>query len=106
MHRVGHDVDYSTWNPRTLNWDYWRAMGDTGLRAGVIAKPPRLSTRKLGLAPEEATRRLPAGAKRIGSGDVARGQVAGTGLGAVGSGIHPLWLLGGAYLVYRYVWKG
>lgn len=106
MRQVGHGVDYSTFNPRTLQWDYWRAMGDPRLRSGVIAPAPRLSRPQLGVAPEEAARRLPPDVKKIGSGDVARGQVATQR--ALGSADDLRnWAIYGAvaYLLYRYVWR-
>jgi hypothetical protein len=68
MKRVGGEgVDYSIWNPKTLTYDYYRAP--TALREGVIAPKPKLgSGGRLGLAPEQAARALPAGAVKAGGG--------------------------------------
>lgn len=106
MQRVGHGVDYSTWNPRTLRWDYWRTLGGAKLRAGVIAPAPRLSHRQLGVAPEQAARKLPSGARKVGTGDVARGQVAShQAMGIDDDARNLLLFAGAAYLMYRFVWR-
>lgn len=76
---------YSRWNPRSLKYDYFQAMGD--LRAGVFADTPRLPAgHKFGLTPEEATRVIPPGARPIGTGDFPRGMIAGrnSSLGSFG----------------------
>lgn len=66
---------YSVWNPNHVGFDYFE--GEAGLREGVIAPTPALpSGGRLGLTPEEASRRLPAGAKFIGKGPAPRGMIA------------------------------
>jgi hypothetical protein len=66
---------FSVWNPDLLGFDYFE--GNAELREGVIAPVPKLpSGGKLGLIPEQAAMRLPSGARRIGSGDLARGLIA------------------------------
>lgn len=66
---------YSTWNETKSQWDYYEAMGK--LDSGVFAPRPSMPMgNRLGLAPSEAERSLPAGAKYVGSGELARGLVA------------------------------
>ena len=112
MRRVGGGgVDYSVWNDKTLQYDYYRAQGATPLRAGVIAPTPRIPRgTDIGVAPEDAARPLPVGAMRVGAGPHARGMVAarngGSPLGQVDGGlVNAGLLLVSAYLVYKYVYK-
>lgn len=66
---------YSRWNPTSLKWDYYQALGN--LRAGVFADTPRLPRgHRFGLTPDEATRRLPSSATPAGAGDFPRGMIA------------------------------
>lgn len=111
MRKVGHGVSHSTWNPTTLEWDYWKATGAETLNSGVIAPTPSLPRgAELGIAPEDAERRLPVGATKVGSGNVARGLIAQKDASAL-SGLADdrgrlLLLAAGAYLVYRFLLKG
>jgi hypothetical protein len=110
MRPVGHGVAYSSWNPKTLRWDYW-AVGDTPpLRAGVIAPAPSLPQRPLGVSPERASRRLPAGARRVGEGPLPRGLVASRqGMGSLdllgSSTFKAVLLLAAGYVLCRWLEK-
>ena len=70
-------VTHSVWNPRTLRWDYYRALGGANLRYGVFAPSPHVPTQSIGTPIDKAARPLPLGASKVGSGDIARGLVAG-----------------------------
>jgi hypothetical protein len=77
----------------------------SGLRDGVIAKPPRMPRSRLGVAPEDAERPLPIGATKVGSGEVARGQIARRGLGGLSLTMDTgrILLIGAAaFLVYHF----
>jgi hypothetical protein len=66
---------YSVWNPNHAGFDYYE--GEADLREGVIAPTPSLpSGGRLGLTPEQASRRLPSGAKFIGKGQTPMGMIA------------------------------
>ena len=111
-HVGGNGVDFSVWNPTSLQYDYYQAPA--GLRDGVIAPTPILSNRRLGLTPEEAARSLPSAAVQEGSGSMARGMIAGrhgteSPLGSL-FGLDPgtmrmLFWIGGGYLAYRWWMK-
>ena len=106
MKPIGHNVTHSTWNPSTLSWDYWRAPM-SGLRDGVIAKPPQMRRSQFGVAPEEAERPLPIGAAKVGSGPVARGQVARRGLGGLPLTVDTgrILLIGAAAFLIYHLWS-
>ena len=115
MRRVGgNGVDYSVWNSKTLEYDYYRAVGGASLRSGVIAPPPQIGPgTSIGVTPEDAARPLPVGSSRVGSGPTARGLIAAdAGERAMGQfGVDPGFvraglLLGSAYLLYKYVLQG
>lgn len=77
---------YSVWNQGRGVYDYFQTPD---LQDGANApKPGHLRERQLGLTPDQAAWPLPAGAKKIGSGEFARGRVAsptgGQGLGFFG----------------------
>jgi hypothetical protein len=87
---------YSVWVPQKRGYDYYEAAGS--LRAGVIAPNPRIrASSPLGATIDEASRRLPAGAKYVGSGELARGMIASRNSGALGAfpdvGAIPLWAI-------------
>jgi len=66
---------YSVWNKDSNLYDYYEGQGALG--SGVFAPSlPRRSGHKLGLTPEEAARKLPRAARKLGSGPVAQGLVA------------------------------
>lgn len=73
---------YSVWNPSALNYDYYQAVG--GLKDGFATPPKLTSGHELGLTPEQATRPLPAGSVKVGSGDRAMGLIATTSGGQLG----------------------
>jgi hypothetical protein len=65
---------YSVWNQGRGLYDYFQ---DAVVQEGANApKPAHLKSRQLGLTPDQAAWPLPAGAKKIGSGEFARGRVA------------------------------
>jgi hypothetical protein len=64
---------YSVWDGS--DYSYYEAPGS--LRDGVFAPTPTIRTsRRLGVTPEEAAARLPAGAKRVGGGPYPMGTIA------------------------------
>lgn len=104
MRPVTDDITHSTWNRRTLRWDYWHAP--MKLREGVMAPSPKLPKTRMGITPEQAARALPMGARHVGSGDLARGMVA-EPLGLGGLAVDTGRLLAAglfAYLGY-YLWS-
>jgi hypothetical protein len=92
---------YSVWNPGVHAYDYYQGMG-AALRDGVFAEPAtRRQGSAIGLTPDEAADRLPSGAKKVGSGDVAKGTIASLGAAPENS-TTALLLLGVAALI---LWK-
>lgn len=65
---------YSRWRPDTGGYDYFQAAERRGL--GDDLPTPRLKSGKLGVASTSAGRPIPAGARRIGSGPIAKGVIA------------------------------
>lgn len=73
---------YSVWNSGTQSFDYYEGVGK--LVDGQIPKRTMVGRRQLGVTPEEASAKLPAGARKVGSGEFAKGVIAtqgGIGLG-------------------------
>lgn len=68
-------MKYSVWNNAARRYDYYQAQGTNEIHAGA---PPRASSFALGATPEQAAWPLPAGAVKIGSGDVPEGRIAST----------------------------
>lgn len=65
---------YSVYNPTSKTYDYYEGPGPGGTHAGT---PPIARGRNaLGATPEQASWKVPAGAKRVGRGPVARGRIA------------------------------
>lgn len=74
---------YSVWNQGAGLFDYFEAPG---VEAKVnVPKPSHLRSRTLGSTPKQAAWPLPAGARKVGSGEYARGRVASTGGSDLGS---------------------
>jgi hypothetical protein len=69
-------VKYSVWNNGTRSYDYYATSGVPEIHAGA---PPRVRTGALGATPDQAAWPLPAGARRVGSGDVPQGRIASLG---------------------------
>lgn len=97
---------YSIWNQGQGVYDYYSAGGPQ--ETANAPKPSHLKQSKLGLTPAQASWPLPVGAKKIGSGEFARGRVASSSSRALGSfGIDDLFdyrvlLIGAAaYLWWR-----
>lgn len=67
---------YSVWNTGARRYDYYEAHAKPSTHAGA---PPASSSSSLGATPDQAAWRLPAGARLVGSGDLARGRVASLG---------------------------
>ena len=97
-------ITYSVWNYGTQRYDYYAAPGDHPTHAGA---PPSRGSTRLGASPEQAAWPLPAGAKKIGSGDFAKGRIASTSAGGGLGGVElsdPVAV--GAMAVLAYViWK-
>lgn len=98
---------YSVWNQGAGGFDYYEAPGVEG--KVNVPKPTHLRSRTLGSTPTQAAWPLPAGARKVGSGEVARGRVAAIGGGLSLSGVEDssmltigLLLLSGL-LLWRYV---
>lgn len=68
---------YSVYNYATRLYDYYQAGQPTGTHAPN--PPTSLVASPLGDTPDAAAWRLPPGAKKIGSGELARGRVASFG---------------------------
>lgn len=69
---------YSVWRPELGRYDYYEtppSVGDTQTPIPHIFK-----RREIGVTPEEASWKLPASAKRTGSGMAAKGVVATIGM--------------------------
>jgi hypothetical protein len=103
-------MTYSVWNQGAGLFDYYETA--KAQREVNVEPPGHLrGGRQLGATPEEAAWPLPAGAKRIGQGSLARGRIAGAGGGALGAfaldpGLLKLGMLGlSAFLVWKYVLK-
>lgn len=97
-------VIYSVWNPATRSYDYWQATERTGTHAPNPA--PMIGSSELGATPEEAAWRLPAHARRIGSGDLPRGRIASLGgddAAAPASVPSYVWWGAGALLAWRFL---
>ncbi len=91
-------MKYSVFNNATRRYDYYQAQGDNAIHAGA---PPRSSQFQLGATPEQAAWPLPAGAVRVGSGDVPEGRIAST-LAGSSSNLTSLILYGVlAYVLYK-----
>ena len=74
---------YSVYNYGSGLFDYYQ----DGKNLGVSDTPPkkRLAKGGLGVSPEQAALSLPSNAKKMGSGDVAKGIVATSGVGSFDS---------------------
>lgn len=69
---------FSVWNYRERRFDYYdAAQRSEGTHVG--APPTPLLRGAIGATPDQAAWRLPAGAKKVGSGAVAQGKVASLG---------------------------
>jgi hypothetical protein len=91
-------MEFSVWNYGTRKYDYYQAGEHEGTH---ITKPTvhSFAGSKIGMTVDQFAARVPAGASRAGSGDVAKGQVASFGAAGI-----PSWLLYGValYLAWRY----
>lgn len=67
---------YSVYNYGTRSYDYYEGPGPSGTHAGA---PPLVATGGLGETPESAAWRVPAGSRKIGSGEMPRGRIASMG---------------------------
>lgn len=103
-------MNYSVWNQGAGRFDYYATAK---AQREVNTEPPGhlRGGRQLGSTPEEAAWPLPAGAKRIGQGAMARGRIASRGRRSLGGvdvdpGMLKIGMLGlSAYLVWKYVLK-
>lgn len=62
---------WSTWNPDTKTWAYYEGEVRPPAPAGGVSRHP-----DLGVAPEDASPRLPFGSKLVGSGAEPIGTIA------------------------------
>lgn len=88
---------FSVYNYATRQYDYYRGGKPTGTHAG--SPPISWGRHALGATPEQASWRVPAGAVKIGSGELPQGRIAtqrAMGLGDVELGGTSTWLLLGA----------
>lgn len=94
---------YSVWDHKRKAYDYYEsALGATGTHAGTPPTP--LFTSQLGMSPEEGAWRVPAGARKVGSGTVARGRVATLG-GVEDFGVPPMVIPIALGLAAWYFWR-
>ncbi len=98
---------YSIWNQGRGVYDYYQTPE---VQDGANAPKPRhLRATQLGMVPARAAWPLPAGATKIGSGEFARGRVAGTGgvMALSGFGLEDLFRPSviGLALVAWFIWK-
>ncbi len=68
---------WSVWNYKTRTYDYYEGGTPTGTHAGTPPTP--FMSSQIGMSPEQSAWRLPPGARKVGSGTVARGRVAALG---------------------------
>jgi len=81
-------VRYSVYNHDTKLYDYYDGPGPSGTHAG--APPSSLGRSQYGATVEQLAWKVPTGARKVGSGDIAQGRVASmgglAGLGDIASG--------------------
>jgi hypothetical protein len=70
---------YSVWNNAKRSYDYFEAPGDVAIHAGA---PPRAASSSLGATPDQAAWPLPAGAVKVGEGEMPQGRIASRDAGA------------------------
>ncbi len=89
---------FSVWNYGTRKYDYYAAGQYKGTHVTQPENHAMLGSR-LGQTPDEFAASVPVGASKVGSGDVAKGQVASFGE----KGSVRQWLLYGvfAYIAWR-----
>jgi len=68
---------YSVYDYSRRAYDYYEAPGPGGTHAGSPPKPAIVGD--LGAAPDRASWRLPAGARKIGTGEMPQGRIASLG---------------------------
>ncbi len=89
---------YSVYNHGTKRYDYWRAPGDGATHAGA----PRIrSSSDIGATPEGASWSLPAGAVKVGTGELPQGRIASLGTFESGDGVKVGLLALAAYLAWK-----
>jgi hypothetical protein len=93
---------YSVYNYDTHAYDYYEGRGPGGTHAGT--PPMRKATSDLGASPEQVAWLLPAGARKVGTGDLPKGYIASLG-GVESEGAPDLIKIGivavGAYLLWK-----
>lgn len=99
-------ITYSVYDPSTRSYDYYQSSQRSGTHTG---SPPMWWGRNaLGATPEQAAWKVPADAKKIGSGDMPIGRVATIGgsisLGDIDMSSPMTWIVAAA-LAYV-AWKG
>lgn len=67
---------FSVFNTGTRTYDYYASPTAPDIHAGA---PPRAHSNSLGATPEQASWRLPLGARKVGSGEMPIGRIASLG---------------------------
>jgi hypothetical protein len=70
-------VRYSVYDYTRHEYDYYEGDGPGGTHAGAPPKPRAVG--EIGAAPESSAWKLPAGARKVGSGDMPMGRIASLG---------------------------
>ena len=68
---------YSVYDYTRHAYDYYEGSGPGGTHAGSPPKPSAVG--EIGAAPDRASWRLPAGARKVGSGEMPQGRIASLG---------------------------
>lgn len=88
---------YSVWNPSTRRYDYYESSRGTPEHAPA---PRHLRAQGMGATPDESGWPVPRDARRVGSGEEARGRIASLGTSdtpnsmgvvAIATGLYVLW---------------
>lgn len=67
---------FSVFNTGTRSYDYYASPGTPDIHAGA---PARVMANALGATPDQASWRLPLGARKVGSGEMPIGRIASLG---------------------------
>ena len=93
---------FSVFNYETQRYDYYEGSGPKGTQAGT--PPMRRASSELGATPEQASWKVPMGARKVGSGELPQGRIAAMGdAGAdpMAEVIHLGTIAGLAYLAWK-----
>ena len=94
---------YSVYSYDRREYDYYEAPGPGGTHAGA---PPRPLVARGSVSPEAGTWKLPAGARKVGRGELPRGKIASSasafGLGDLSESLSLPIAIGAVYLAWRF----